>query len=141
MLKSSKEIILVSAIVLASGSLLFGTFFNDLLATEVYLFVDSKGIAHYSDKPFKQAKKIEIKVSKAPQVDERTAEQIAADKKQKRLEKQCALSKNNLAAIDANDRVIRMDVDGNEVELSPSEKAEQRAKSQLYVETYCQDIE
>ena len=141
MLKLTKAIMLGSAAALVCLTISTGSGVNELLAANMYKHVDANGVEHYSDKPFKQAKKFELKVSKAVEVDERTEEQIAEAKKQERLEKQCELSRNNLAEIDANEQVTKMDVDGNEVELSPTEKAEQRAKERRYIQTYCQDIE
>jgi len=113
---------------------------TELVAAEVYTWVDSKGTKHYSDKPFKASKKISFSVAtpkaevEPTKLEEPELFDLSDDA---RLEAECATAKTNVANLLKGGKLMQKNSQGEDVELSTEEMNAKLSESQNYIKRYC----
>ncbi len=130
----------VVTLVFITGVLQLDTFNSNLEAAQVYTWVDAKGEKHYSDRPFKEAKKMSFSVAtpKKEVKDTKVEEPGLFDiKDEARFEAECTNAKNNVANLLKGGKLMQKNAEGKEVELTTEQMNEKLAESQAYVKRYC----
>ena len=141
--KFTKISLSIVALVFITGVLQPESLNSNLEAAQVYTWVDAKGEKHYSDKPFKAAKKMSFSVAtpkkeiKETKVEEPELFDI---KDEARFKAECANAKNNVANLLKGGKLVQKNAEGKEVELSTEQMNEKLAESQAYVKRYCTKV-
>ena len=117
---------------------------SSLEAAEVYSWVDNSGTKHYSDKPFKTAKKISFSVATPKKQKQKQKQETAAVKSELfdlndevRLSAECAKAKENVTNLLKGGKFVEKNAEGNDVELSIGQINAKLAASQAYQKRYC----
>lgn len=132
-----------ACIVMCATGLAVSHIGGDLQAAEIYTWVDANGVTHYSDKPLKQSKKIDLYLpeQKKEQEAEKEAEPVLFDAKDTaRLARECDNARKNILALNSGNTVLKKDAEGNEVEIEADEKTSQLKQNQDYLDAYCNDV-
>ena len=132
-----------ACIVMCASGLAVSHIGGDLQAAEIYTWVDANGVTHYSDKPLKSSKKVELylPVQKKTEVAEKKAEPVLFDAKDTtRLARECDNARKNMLALNSGNTVLKKDAEGNDVEIDTDEKNRQLKQNQDYLDTYCNDV-
>ncbi len=130
----------VLTLVITAGVLHVNNFDNSLAAAEVYTWVDGNGTKHYSDKPFKSAKKISFSVATPKQQLKKTVlekPELFDLNDEARLTAECATAKKNVANLLKGGKILEKDAEGKDVELGIDQINVKLAESQEYVKRYC----
>lgn len=118
----------------------FDSFNYSLEAAEVYTWVDNKGVKHYSDKPFKAAKKVSFSVATPQkQVKETVIQEpeLFDINDEARLSAECASAKKNVANLLKGGKILQKNAEGKDVELSLDQVNAKLSESQEYIKRYC----
>ncbi len=113
---------------------------NNLYAAEVFTWVDSNGVTHYSDKPFKAAKKISFSVPTPKQKTKETiieGSESTVSEGEDSVSAECASTKTRIANLLKGGKIIYKDAKGNDAELSTDQINAKLAENQSYVKRYC----
>jgi hypothetical protein len=133
-----------SCILLSVSGLMMSHISGDLQAAEIYTWVDANGVTHYSDKPLKSSKKVDLylPVQKKAEEAEKKAEPVLFDAKDTaRLALECENARKNILALNSGNTVLKKDAEGNDVEIDTAEKTTQLKQNQDYLDTYCNDVD
>ena len=134
----------VVALVFITGVLQLEPLNSNLEAAEVYTWVDNSGTKHYSDRPFKAAKKMSFSVTTPKkEVKETKLEEpeLFDIKDEARFKAECNNAKNNVANLLKGGKLMQKDSEGKEVELTTEQMNERLAESQAYVKRYCSKVD
>lgn len=114
----------------------------------IYRWVDSNNVVHFShehptDKDYAQ---IDVMVSykptpKATEESKQEAEQQVATDTEQAFTSNCKLAKDNLKALNENERIMMKDADGNARLLSDEEKKMQVEINTKQAEVYCKETD
>ena len=134
----------VIALIFITGVLQPESLNSNLEAAEVYTWVDNSGTKHYSDRPFKAAKKMSFSVAtpkkeiKETKVEEPELFDI---KDETRIKAECTNAKNNVANLLKGGKLVQKNAEGKEVELTIEQINAKLAESQAYVKRYCSKVD
>ncbi|MBT8141878.1 MAG: DUF4124 domain-containing protein [Gammaproteobacteria bacterium] len=106
-------------------------------AADMYTWVDSQGVKHYSDKPRENAVKLRESISTVKTEEERSPEQIAAEQKQAEQKEKCDISRKNVKSLDTYVSITRINDQGEKVVMTEEEMAAMRARELRYQSVYC----
>ena len=132
----------IVALLIATSGVQVGNFDMSLEAAEVYTWVDNSGTKHYSDKPFKAAKKLNFSVPTPKKVDKKTTvekPELFDLKDENRLQAECASAKNNVVNLLRGGKVLQKTDEGTTVVLTTEQMNEKLVKSQAFVKRYCSE--
>ena len=116
---------------------------SDLHAAEVYSWVDNNGTKHYSDKPFKYAKKLSFSVATPKkEIEETAAEEpeLFDIKDEARLNAECTKAQTNIANLLKGGKLMQKNAEGKDVELTIEQMNTRLSESQAYVRRYCTKV-
>lgn len=126
---------------------------------EIYKWTDEAGNVHYTDKPVKNSKQVEIK----PEVDnsvgaikesreerrrrlldamqedreEKNRQRADREKKQNKLNRQCVIAKDRLSIYERSSGLYDLDKDGNKVILSEDERKKAIDNLRSQIQKHC----
>ena len=132
--------LVVLTLVITTGVLQTVSFNNSLDAAEVFTWVDTNGVKHYSDKPFKAAKKTSFSVATPQKKAEETViekPELFDLKDEARLSAECATAKENVANLLKGGKLLQKNAEGKDVELGIDQANAKLSESQAYVKRYC----